>query len=428
MSKEINKKFNIILIAGIFSLICGIALLILTFIKISNNDINFPIELTIIPLTIFYFFSIIPFTPYILATDFKNDDVNNSKTFWALLSLFVLGPIALILFVIVNRKKYKDYENINLNNNIELNNDSESESGAILWAEIRNEKIKRLRIILLIGIFCSILAIILAVLITVLNTIDSDIYEIANSIITPISLIIVMIWIVLQITAIIFIFSTDFVNDEINENKMLWGSYSIVLLIFTPIVLICFSLITTKKLMKIRRIDTNSNPMIGNTFQGPAKFKLLKQNIGNENIVESTTLRVKDTEENKIFKQMKILFWTGLSTYIAGLVFGFILIFGWGPLYLLYNFGEIIKEHAMVIWIPVIIISIINIISSIWILSSDFENDDVNKRKIVWGFLSLFILGSLGIIIFVGSNISYYDTIKPNSETEINIKQGVNNE
>ena len=40
----------------------------------------------------------------IIVTDFENKQINDSRILWGLLSLFLLGPIGLFVFVVVNKK------------------------------------------------------------------------------------------------------------------------------------------------------------------------------------------------------------------------------------------------------------------------------------------------------------------------------------
>ncbi|MGL5732969.1 MAG: hypothetical protein ACRCXE_02790, partial [Metamycoplasmataceae bacterium] len=58
---------------------------------------------------------------------------------------------------------------------------------------------------------------------------------------------------------------------------------------------------------------------------------------------------------------------------------------------------------GIILWftiIGLIISAIIELIDSIIILSSDFKNKELNNDKLLWGLLSLLLLGNIGCLIF----------------------------
>ncbi|MGL5590907.1 MAG: hypothetical protein ACRDCH_02445 [Metamycoplasmataceae bacterium] len=58
---------------------------------------------------------------------------------------------------------------------------------------------------------------------------------------------------------------------------------------------------------------------------------------------------------------------------------------------------------AIILWFTlfgIIISAIIGLIDSIIILASDFKNKELNNDKILWGLLSLLLLGNIGCLIF----------------------------
>ncbi|MGL5205210.1 MAG: hypothetical protein ACRC63_03085, partial [Metamycoplasmataceae bacterium] len=58
---------------------------------------------------------------------------------------------------------------------------------------------------------------------------------------------------------------------------------------------------------------------------------------------------------------------------------------------------------AIVLWFTLfgaIISAIINLIDSIIILASDYRNKELNNDKILWGLLSLLLIGNIGCLVF----------------------------
>ncbi len=44
---------------------------------------------------------------------------------------------------------------------------------------------------------------------------------------------------------------------------------------------------------------------------------------------------------------------------------------------------------------------VISCVGSIMIIVTDFENKQINDSRILWGLLSLFLLGPIGLLVFV---------------------------
>ncbi len=94
------KKLQIIMILSIISIV-GIPFGGILFLFL-------PIMLAWLGWVVLSIFSIIPFILgiLILATDWKNDVVNNSKILWGIFSIVLLGPIASLVFSVQSRKIY----------------------------------------------------------------------------------------------------------------------------------------------------------------------------------------------------------------------------------------------------------------------------------------------------------------------------------
>ncbi|MGL5592136.1 MAG: hypothetical protein ACRDCJ_02125 [Metamycoplasmataceae bacterium] len=128
--KRINKRLIVILTIGIFSFLCGITFLILG--AIANNlahsgehELSLFIDHYIMtPFIILWLAPPIPTALYILASNFKIKESNDSKIFWGLLSLFLLGSIGLIIFSIINIIKIKKIQSMKTNANDEINSTS----------------------------------------------------------------------------------------------------------------------------------------------------------------------------------------------------------------------------------------------------------------------------------------------------------------
>ncbi|MGL5732507.1 MAG: hypothetical protein ACRCXE_00315 [Metamycoplasmataceae bacterium] len=125
------KKLKIVLSLGIISLIGNIISIILLLainpFTINGLEINDSESITFSTLGLFlliiYIFSwIIERTAsiMILAFNFENKEVNDSRILWGLLSLFLLGSLGAIIFSTINFKKYKnDPNDSEITNNIE---------------------------------------------------------------------------------------------------------------------------------------------------------------------------------------------------------------------------------------------------------------------------------------------------------------------
>ena len=56
--------------------------------------------------------------------------------------------------------------------------------------------------------------------------------------------------------------------------------------------------------------------------------------------------------------------------------------------------------------IGILVAAILSFAGSLIILITDFKNKEINESRILWGLLSLFLLGSVGLIIFSSINKS----------------------
>ncbi|MGL5617713.1 MAG: hypothetical protein ACRCWU_01505 [Metamycoplasmataceae bacterium] len=64
---------------------------------------------------------------------------------------------------------------------------------------------------------------------------------------------------------------------------------------------------------------------------------------------------------------------------------------------------------GIVLWFTIIGIIpslIISLVDSIIILSTDFRNKELNDDKLLWGLLSLLLLGNIGCLIFASKMMS----------------------
>ncbi|MGL5617583.1 MAG: hypothetical protein ACRCWU_00815 [Metamycoplasmataceae bacterium] len=99
--------------------------------------------------------------------------------------------------------------------------------------------------------------------------------------------------------------------------------------------------------------------------------------------------------------QIKGIISIGIISLIASIISG---------IALFSSFNSIINEveqppiSAFVFFAFAIISGIFAFIGSIAILATNFDNKAANDSKILWGLLSLFLLGWIGIIIFACSN------------------------
>ncbi len=72
------------------------------------------------------------------------------------------------------------------------------------------------------------------------------------------------------------------------------------------------------------------------------------------------------------------------------------------------------------LWITFIVISfillILNTISSTFILATKWENEYSRKSNKLWGLLSLFLLGSISLLIFTKKSIKYCRKVENKNE------------
>lgn len=75
---------------------------------------------------------------------------------------------------------------------------------------------------------------------------------------------------------------------------------------------------------------------------------------------------------------------------------------------------------AVILWIIAmtpLLAFVLNITGSVLILTSKFNDDWLDTFKIVWGILSLSLIGPFGIIIFAGIAMNKLKTTKLNNKT-----------
>ena len=111
------KKLSIFITLSIIS-ICTIplAIVLMTVIiaVVDHPDYMLSPMLIIIPILLFSITPILSFILgiIILATDWKNQEINNNKILWGVLTLLLLGPISSLVFSIQSRKIYKSIDGI----------------------------------------------------------------------------------------------------------------------------------------------------------------------------------------------------------------------------------------------------------------------------------------------------------------------------
>ncbi len=177
-----------------------------------------------------------------------------------------------------------------------------------------------------------------------------------------------LVYILLFLVLISWIFSITllsikFDNPEVNKSKVLWGWLSLFLL--GPIGWIVFATINQNKLINNSEFVENWNMK---------KIKLIL-NLGITSLVLSSIF---------VFLLGVLIFFAMANTDITTVAV-------WNSALIVVTFGLVVS-------------SILAVVGSILILSTDFKNNDVNDSKILWGLLSLFLIGPIGLIVFAKKN------------------------
>ncbi|MGL5592130.1 MAG: hypothetical protein ACRDCJ_02095 [Metamycoplasmataceae bacterium] len=144
-------------------------------------------------------------------------------------------------------------------------------------------------------------------------------------------------------------------------------------------------------------------------------------------------------EKKKIHKKLKMILMFGILALICGIIFIPLLIIIESYIYDYDNL--VVRSPGEILFIIPMIFLLIGLVSnitlSIIILASDFENKEVNNNRILWGLLSLLLLGAIGIIIFSAVNMKKYSdyenakaTMKPeiNNTSELSVKSNSSKE
>ena len=185
------------------------------------------------------------FSITLLSIKFDNPEVNKSKVLWGWLSLFLLGPIGWIIFATINQNK--------LINNSEF---------------VKNWNMKKIKLILNLGITSLALSSIFVFLLSVLiffataNT-GIDITHAWNSALIVLTFVLVV-SLILAVVGSILILSTDFKNNYVNDSKILWGLLSLFLI--GPIGLIVFAKKNQQKLVD-KSVDDNTSKTSSFSFK-----------------------------------------------------------------------------------------------------------------------------------------------------------------
>ena len=196
------------------------------------------------------------FSITLLSIKFDNPEVNKSKVLWGWLSLFLLGPIGWIIFATINQNK--------LINNSEF---------------VKNWNMKKIKLILNLGITSLALSSIFVFLLSVLiffataNT-GIDITHAWNSALIVLTFVLVV-SLILAVVGSILILSTDFKNNYVNDSKILWGLLSLFLI--GPIGLIVFAKKNQQKLVD-KSVDESVDDNTSKTSS--FSFKQINDQLG----------------------------------------------------------------------------------------------------------------------------------------------------
>ncbi len=105
-------------------------------------------------------------------------------------------------------------------------------------------------------------------------------------------------------------------------------------------------------------------------------------------------------------KKTKLILNFGITSLVLAIIF--VLLLGVWILisFMYYDISMPNYYYAMLVASEIIVIlglvvsSIFSITGSILILATDFKNNEVNNSRMLWGLLSLLLIGPIGIIIF----------------------------
>ncbi|MGL5590771.1 MAG: hypothetical protein ACRDCH_01745 [Metamycoplasmataceae bacterium] len=136
-------------------------------------------------------------------------------------------------------------------------------------------------------------------------------------------------------------------------------------------------------------------------------------------------MEITQEEKKQIHQKLKMILIFGVIDLISGITFIPLQIVGFT---LLAAFNEVTGSIIWLISVIIVLLSLIlNITLSVIILATDFKNKEVNDNRILWGLLSLFLLGGIGIIVFSTINIKKYNDDE-NNETIIDNQNNNNSE
>ena len=106
-------------------------------------------------------------------------------------------------------------------------------------------------------------------------------------------------------------------------------------------------------------------------------------------------------------KKTKLILNFGITSLVLAIIF--VLLLGVLILisFVIYDIHNIPDQHysmlvasGIIVILGLVVSSIFSITGSILILVTDFKNNEVNNSRMLWGLLSLLLIGPIGIIIF----------------------------
>ncbi|MGL5733024.1 MAG: hypothetical protein ACRCXE_03070, partial [Metamycoplasmataceae bacterium] len=365
--KKIYNKLRMFLIFELICLILGIVIFVMYLIVIVLDSFQmrgFTLLLALGTSALWIVINMV-IAIIILTSKFQNEEVNNSRILWGLLSLLLLGPFGIIAFTSINIRKYSESKNLEI-------------------TQTENESIyKKFKMLLAFGIIALFFWIVFIPLQVVSSTTGGlDLTPKVTGILAVVAVIIG--WMIDAAMSIIILIS-DFRNEDVNKDKNFWGFLSLFLL--GPIGVILF------------------------VYQHIRKY------------IDYENLEISQEEKKKIYKKLRMFLIFEMVYLILGFLIFIIYIIGtilsWD------SNNKVVEGMALLIAVGITMIwIIINIVLSIIILASNFKSKEINRSKILWGLLSLFLLGTIGIMVFATINIIKYIDFK---NKKINIEPQENN-
>ncbi len=224
------------------------------------------IPLVVIPLggIIIIFINIVS-AIIILATDWKNKEINNNKTIWGILTLLLLGPISSLVFSIQSINIYRsindNYDDIDNNqkqadNYVEERISHKSENQYFKYTDNQEEDINSY---LIHSRLLQIKNLSIASLVSfILSTILLIIFSFTIPFIIWIPIIGISLSGIINIILGILILTTNWRNKDVIKDALIWGLLTLILIIPGPISSLIF-ISRAKNLKSLETIDNSSS-------------------------------------------------------------------------------------------------------------------------------------------------------------------------